>query len=74
MKDESSHNILSQYDTGRKIQHYWNETVVKRAYEDIRDYYKDDTDKIEAYTIKAVKDLAKTFTNKNVIVKIRGTK
>ena len=71
MQDESSHNLLSQYETGRKIQHYWVDTCTKRAYDEIKDYYRDDTAKIEAYTIKAVKDLAKTFTSKNVIVKIK---
>ena len=71
MKDESSHNVLSQFEVGRKVQHHWNDTCVKRAYEEIKDYYKDDMDRIDAYTVKAVKDLAKTFTSKNVNVKVK---
>ena len=70
MEDECSHNILSNYEQGRKVQQYWTESAIDNSYKHIEEYF-DDSCKVEAYTKEQVKELVQTLTNKNVVVNIK---
>ena len=66
IEDECSHNILSNYESGRKIQQHWNESAVENSYKYIEEYF-NDSKKIELYTKEQVKELVQTLTNKKEI-------
>ena len=70
IEDECSHNILSNYESGRKIQQHWNESAVENSYKYIEEYF-NDSKKIELHTKEQVKELVQTLTNKKVIVNIK---
>jgi hypothetical protein len=70
IEDECSHNILSNYEQGRKVQQYWTESAIDNSYKHIEEYF-DDSCKVEAYTKEQVKELVQTLTNKNVVVNIK---
>lgn len=69
IEDECSHNILSNYESGRKVQQYWNESAIENSYKYIEEYF-NDSKKIELYTKEQVKELVQTLTNKKVTVNI----
>ena len=70
IEDECSHNILSNYESGRKIQQHWNESAVENSYKYIEEYF-NDSKKIELHAKEQVKELVQTLTNKKVIVNIK---
>lgn len=70
IEDECSHNILSNYESGRKVQQYWNESAIENSYKYIEEYF-NDSKKIELYTKEQVKELVRTLTNKKVTVNIK---
>ena len=70
IEDECSHNILSNYESGRKVQQYWNESAVENSYKYIEEYF-NDSKKIDAYTKEQIKELVQTLTNKKVTVNIK---
>lgn len=70
IEDECSHNILSNYNEGRKIQQYWNESAIENSYKYIEEYF-NDSKKVDIYTKEQIKELVQTLTNKKIIVNIK---
>lgn len=72
IEDECSHNILSNYEVGRKVQQYWNDSAVEKSYNYIEEYFNDSC-KVQAYTKEQIKNLVQTLTNKNVEIIIKNS-
>lgn len=70
IEDECSHNILSNYNEGRKIQQYWVESAIDNSYKYIEEYF-NDSKKVDTYTKEQIKELVQTLTNKKVIINIK---
>ena len=41
IEDECSHNLLSNYEQGRKVQQYWTESAIDNSYKHIDEYFVD---------------------------------
>lgn len=72
MESECSSNILTNKDDSRKVQQYYIASLEDKAYEDIKDYYKDRDDYIRDKTKKEIKELVESFVSQKVKVEINS--
>lgn len=63
--DECSNNILTGYQSGEKVMDYWNQSLLDKSYKYIEETY-DDNMNVRNDTIREVKNLVQTLTNKKV--------